>query len=326
VTFVTLGASLALTAFLAVDLVASLLALWVWRIARRDLDMVRSDSRAAGLFLLRVLPAVAAVIFVVGIFLPAYCVFEPRESGEMAGPSLLVLAAVALIVIASGVCRGCEALRATTALVGTWMREARAVELPGLRLRAFAIPAEFPIVSVVGIIRPRLFISQRVLEACAPEELAAMVQHEAHHLVSRDNLKQLVLCACPDPLALAWAGREIEERWREASEEAADDYTVRTSAPSALALAAALLKVARLAPVGRAPLPILSALYRGEGVERRVRRLLGDSTSARRSPRWLFAARALAVVPLGLAAAVLIDPHLLRAVHQVIEVVVEILP
>lgn len=325
-TFVTLGVSLALTAFLAVDLVASLLALWVWRIARRNLDGVRSDSRAAGLFLLRVLPAVAAVIFVLGVFLPAYCVFEPRESGEMAGPSLLMLAAVALIVIAGGVGRGRQASRATRALVSTWMREARPVDLPGLRVRAFAIPAEFPIVSVVGIIRPRLFISQRVLDACAPEELAAMVQHEVRHLTSRDNLKQLALCMCPDPLSLTRAGREIEERWREASEDAADDYTVRASAPSALALAAALLKVARMAPPGPSLLHVLSTLYRGEGVERRVHRLLGGAPAGRASSGWLLAARALALVPPALALAVLLDQHLLRAVHQVIEVVVEILP
>jgi hypothetical protein len=326
VTFVTLGVSLALTAFLAVDIVASLVALLVWRVARRNLDAVRSDSRAAGLLLLRILPAAAALVFVFGIFLPAYCTFEPRETGEMVGASLVGLAAMAAAIILHGAWRGRQASHTTTRLVRSWLREARPVELPGLRLRAYRIPAEFPIVSVVGILRPRLFISERVLDACAPEELAAMVQHEVRHLTSRDNLKQLALCMCPDPLSLTRAGREIEERWCEASEDAADDYTVRASAPSALALAAALLKVARMAPPGRSLLQVLSTLYRGEGVERRVRRLLGGGPTGRASSGWLFAARALALVTPALALAVLLDQHLLRAVHQAIEVVVEILP
>jgi hypothetical protein len=121
-------------------------------------------------------------------------------------------------------------------------------------------------------------------------------------------------------------GRDMEERWRDASEEAADDYTVRASAPSALALADALLKVARMAPAEPVALPVLSAVYRGGSIERRVRRLLGGGPAGSTRPGWLLAARALALVPPFLALVVLLDPDLLRGVHRVIEAVVEILP
>ncbi len=324
--FFSLGVSLALAAFLAVDVMASLVTALVWRAARGDQDRVGARARADGLFLLRVLPPLAAIILVAGVLLPAFLTFEPRGTGEIAGGSLVALALVSALLILTSVRRGWLASRATRAVLREWLERARPLALPGLRhIRAYAIQAEFPVVSLVGVLRPRLFISERVLEACTPEELAAMVRHECGHLVAGDNVKRFVLRLCPNGL-LAATRQDLERSWNEACEEAADDYAARASAPSALVLANALLRVARMAPSPSAAIAALTTLYQGDSIERRVRRLVGTSPLGGSRAAWLVAVRALAVVPLALAVTVLLDGHLLRAVHSLIEVVVETLP
>ena len=118
----------------------------------------------------------------------------------------------------------------------------------------------------------------------------------------------------------------MERRWHEAAEEAADDYAARASAPSALDLARALVKVARMAPAGPPRLALFSSATGGDDIERRVRRLLGRGPAGSAWPGWLVVARGLALAPPVLACTVLLDPDLLRGVHLVIEAVVEVLP
>ncbi len=325
-TYLTLSVSLALVTFLAVHLLASALAALIWRAARRDFDRLRPQARAGAAFRLRVFPAVAALVIVFGVFLPAFFRYEPRETGEMIGRSLVWLAIVSGVLLVRAAWRGWRAVRATRLLVRRWLAGARPIALPGTGMRAYAIGDRFPVVSVVGILRPRVFVSERVLRECTADELAAMVRHERGHLAARDNLKRLLLRACPMPLVIDCVDRALERQWQEASEEAADDYAASASAPSALALANALVRVARMAPARGAALPAAS-FYEGGSIERRVRRLLGGCqprTTSRTG--WLVVARVLAFAPLLLALAVLVDANLLHSVHHVIEVVVETLP
>ncbi len=325
-TYLSLGISLALTAFLAIDVAASLVVALLWRVARGDLDRVGARARAGGLFLLRVFPPAAAVIVVLGVWVPAFWKFEPRETSEVVGETLVALAVVSGGVILAGVRRGWQASRATRQVLREWLHDARPLALAGTAVRAYAISEEFPVVSLVGVLRPRLFVSERVLQACTSEELSAMMRHECGHLASADNLKRLLLRVCPDVLLLTSTGRDLERHWHEACEEAADDYAARASAPSALALATGLLRLARMAPSRCASIASLTALYQGDDIERRVKRLVGTGPRVASRAAWLVAARALAVVPLVFAAAALLDGRLLHGVHHLIEVVVETLP
>jgi Zn-dependent protease with chaperone function len=287
---------------------------------------MRARSRADGIFLLRVFPAMSASIVVLGVFLPAYCRFEPRETGEMVGRTLAWLAGVSGVLLAQAVGRAWRSARATRRVVRAWLAHARPVVLPGTRYRAFAIDAAFPVVSVVGAIRPRVFVSERVLGECTPDELTAMVRHECGHLAAGDNLKRFLLRACPSLLPLASLDRDLERHWHEACEEAADDYAASGSAPAALALANALVRIARMVPHGRAMLLPAASLYQGGSVERRIRRLLGGDPCGSSRTAWLVVARLLALGPLVLALAVLVDTNLLHSVHHLIEAGVETLP
>jgi hypothetical protein len=325
VIYFSLAACLALAVFFAVNLVASLLATLVWRVAERGLHRVRPRTRAGSLFLLRLLPVGAALVVVGGVFIPAFCAFEPRETRERVAISLLVLAAIGIALIAGGAARAWRASRITRQLIGEWLKTAQPVHVPGAAIEVFGVEADFPVVSVEGIVRPRLFISQRVLAECTPDELAAMIRHECGHVASADNLKRLAFRLVLDPLSFTRVGRDLEQAWHDASEDVADDYTVTGSPRSALALAHALVRVARMVPSGSAAVP-LTSLYRGTGVERRVRRLLGSEPSTSGRPAWVLAVRALLMLPPVLTLTVLLDWHLLRGVHGLIEVVVKSLP
>jgi beta-lactamase regulating signal transducer with metallopeptidase domain len=110
------------------------------------------------------------------------------------------------------------------------------------------------------------------MAGCDADELAAMMAHEAAHVAARDNLTRLLFAGAPVVPFAARAFLQMESAWVAASEEAADD-AARRDERSAVALASALTKVARMAS-GRVPLLHASAILSGSSVEHRVRRLL----------------------------------------------------
>jgi Zn-dependent protease with chaperone function len=331
--FLTLGACLALATFLVAILLGSAAAAVIWHLAARRTDRLPARSEAAGLLLLRLLPSVTASVLVLGVFAPAFYRLEPRGTDETAGPWLVALACVAALLILNAARRVGRAWLATRRLVRRWLSTSTLVTLRGAPMPVRSIPSEFPVVSVVGVKRPRLFVSDRVLRECTPEELAAIVRHECAHVAAADNLKRAVLRLCPDLLALMPFGRAIEQQWHDASEDAADDDTRRMG--SAIALAHALVRVARMGAAVRVPALPTASLYNGDPVERRVRRLLAAAgakaedeempVAAAGRPAWILVVRAAALVPIILAVVVISHPAALRGVYHVIEAVVETL-
>src|SRR5205823_6090137 len=89
-----------------------------------------------------------------------------------------------------------------------------------------------------------------LLEALTPEELTAGASHEIAHHRGRDNLKRLAMRGAPDLLHWTPAARALERRWAAAAEHRADATAAIVRSPAArLALASALVKIARLMPV-----------------------------------------------------------------------------
>jgi beta-lactamase regulating signal transducer with metallopeptidase domain len=209
----------------------------------------------------------------------------------------------------------------TRRAVRGWMAAAAPISLPRSPLPAFVVDTEFPLVAVVGIVKPRLILARSVIERCSPEELDAILAHERAHLLRHDNARRALLQSLPDPLAWLPVSRRIDRAWHDATEEAADDAAAGTSESMRVHLASALVRVARMAPAGPRLLDLpASALFRGEPLERRIRRLLdrrrSPSPDRRRAPWWL---AACAVV--GLAAVA--D---LNLVHHLTELAITFLP
>jgi Zn-dependent protease with chaperone function len=92
-----------------------------------------------------------------------------------------------------------------------WLREGRPLELPGAPAAAYRIRDPFPVVSVVGILRSRLFVAEQVVERLSKSELEAVLAHEAGHLAAHDNLKRLALRLAPTlpPAGARWAGGSL---------------------------------------------------------------------------------------------------------------------
>jgi hypothetical protein len=140
-----------------------------------------------------------------------------------------------------------------------------------------------PLIGVIGGWRPQVVTAECVISACTPDEFRQVVAHEAAHVRARDNLKLLLLLACPDALAWTALGAALSERWRTEAEFAADHRATGDDPHRRVELASALVKVARLFESGVGTRNVLTMPVALDDVAGRVRRLLApaDGPSAR---------------------------------------------
>jgi hypothetical protein len=328
-----LGASLALAALLAINALASLLAASLWRGLAGPARRWSAATRSRVIFALRTFPAAGALVCVALLLIPSYLAHEPRSTTEVVSTKLAILASVSILGIVLALWRGLGAWRATRRLVANWSRHAEPVGLEGISIPVYRIRHPFPLIAVIGTIRPRLFIASQVFDSLSEEELAAALAHERAHLAVWDNLKRGLLRACRDVLVIVPCGRSLDHAWAEASETAADERAARAGASVALDLAAALVKIARLAPAGAKPTMPAGAFLIGEamgGVADRVRRLAQLAGTDDRSEGHgeavlglgMWACLSGFVLAVALAA---INTHVLSMMHGLIEGVVSAL-
>jgi Zn-dependent protease with chaperone function len=268
---------LALSALLAVNALVAVASAAFWLALRQRARTWPVADRARFLFALRIFPLFGALTVVLILFIPSYLTYEPRPADEVVNLKIAVMAALATFGLALTVCRALASWRATRRLVDDWLDRAEEVVIDGLGMPAFRFTHPFPVLAVVGVFRPRLFIADGVIEALDEHELAAALAHEAAHLTARDHLKLVLLRACCDFFALVPGSRALERAWAAEAEAAADEQAARAGTAAALNLAAALIKIARLTPDLNAPILPVGAYLAGDDVgsiERRVRRLI----------------------------------------------------
>jgi hypothetical protein len=279
--------------FLAQIAVAAVVAAFAGRaLARAERMPARAGARL--LLGLRLLPAAAAVFIVAALCAPSYLWLEPDASAEQVG-----WVCVAAAILGAGVCAA-GLLRAGRAAV----RSSRY-----LRTCQSAVESDAPVLMLAGVLRPRLVVSRGIRQALSTEQFEAALRHERAHGISRDNLKRLLMLLAPEFGGL----RRLEEGWSRMAEWAADDWAVEGSAERGLALASALLAVARM---GR-PRPIMPLatplLADGDGLAERVERLLAGPATC--EPKRT-AVAAIALVGTGVA---LLIPFVLPTVHSALE-------
>lgn len=299
----------ALAVFAACGAVGALSA-WLWA--------GRQTSRLTDSALLRVrmLPTLSAA-FGMTLAMLAFALFEQRGHEET-GLVLRSLATLGVVLIAHAAWRAWRLHRRTRQTLNQWMASARPVTLPGIDLPIFTVNSTFPIVAVVGLIRQRIVIARSVLEGCDPDELRAILAHEQIHIDRHDNVRRAIFATAPDMLSWLPISDRLLAAWHDRCEESADNGAGRLGDGGRVLLAQALIRVARLAPVPPLvhDLPA-SALYRGEDLSRRIRRLLGPPAAVpapSRRLRYLFA--------LGLTASILA----VKPIHDLVEAAVTWLP
>lgn len=329
-----LGICLVLAALLTINAFASLLAAAAWRLLRRPARNFSARTRADILFVIRISPPALAIISVVAFLVPSFLAYEPYATTEVVSKKLAALAFVSAVGVAFALWRGVRSWLATKTLLRKWLASAEQIRLSRVDIPTFRLRHPFPIIAVVGIIRPRLFIAERVLHTLSDEELIAAIAHECGHLAARDNLKRSLLRACRDALMIVPCGRSLDRAWAETAECAADEHAAHKSPATALDLASALVKIAKMVPAGsHAAMPVAAFLVGNEetrGVNARVGRLLEiASTENQRRVRNPALTKLLAgaVICLSLFVAVVLthNSQILLTVHSLIEHAVRVL-
>ena len=286
----TLGLVL-MAAYGLASLLLSLLVAGLWG-ARLLAQPLRIPATSGGLLALRLLPSAGALFLALTVVLPAFLINEPNRAVEPVGPLAVVLAVFALAAIGHGLRRGYRAWGAADALLRNF-RPAQRCVIAGLKVDIVDVPA--PMVAVVGARKPRIVAASAVVAACTPQEFLQVIGHEAAHISAHDNLKLLLLLASPDPLAWMRAGDALTARWRAAAELEADALATGPDRCKRVALASALVKVARLCACATRPAAALIMPIASDDVEARVRRLLAPLPVA---PRIVRAAMAVRCAPL----------------------------
>ena len=321
-----LVASLALAVLFTIDLLASMFVAGLWHCLSNRASEWPAAVRTRLLVALRIFPLSTAFVVVLALFLPSYLLYEPRPADEVFSMKLETLASLSLIGIAMAVWRGLASLCATRRLVAAWMRRAEVLTVEGSSLACFSVPHPFPVIAVVGIFRPRLFLSQRVLQSLDRQELLAALEHELGHLHAQDNLKRVAMGCCRDLLSFMPCGGSLERAWKRAAESAADEYAARRGGQVALDLASALVKVARMVPEGARPAMPVGVSLVGEEVgeiSTRVRRLaqIAESGTVFRQNKFALNALSWSWFYLLFAAAIYlaVTPQSLQKLHAVID-------
>ena len=329
-----LGISLALAALLTINTLASLAAAAGWRLLERPTRNCSARTRAEILFVMRISSPVLAVFGVTALVVPAFVIYEPHATTEVVSKKLAALALVSAVGVGFALWRGVRSWWATQKLLRKWLAIAEPIQIARVDIPTFRIPNPFPIIAVVGTITPRLFIAEQVLASLSEDELSAALAHESGHLAARDNLKRSLLRGCRDALMMVPYGRSLDRAWAEMAECAADEHAAQKSPDTALDLASALVRIAKMIPAGvPAAIPVAAFLVGNEetrGVKARVGRLLEIAATGER-PRVAHSTltRVLSLTSVGLFFAFGIlaasNTQILATVHWLIEHAVRVL-
>lgn len=288
-----LGICLALAALLVVNALASLLTATFWRIGSRLTKGWSSATRARLIFICRTFPATAALLVVIFFFIPSYLAFEPNQTSETVSFKLALLALFSAIGIALALWRGIAAWWVTKRLVNDWQTHSETIVLENSPIPAYRINHQFPVVAVVGVFRPKLFIAKQIFNTLNNDELAAVIAHETAHLTARDNLKHWLMRICRDVLVFVPFNYLLDKEWKEAIELAADEKAASgRNGAFALDLAQALIKIARLVPAGIKPTTpagvflINGETEDGDALTRRIQLLTQFAERKLYFPKW----------------------------------------
>jgi len=332
-TYFLLGICLALAFFITLNLLGSVLVSILWRGISKPVKDMSSRKQEQIIFTLRVFPIVAAAVFVGAFVLPAYLLFEPHSPKEVISLSLALISLVALLGIGIASFRVLRTWLVTRRLAENWIAHSETVTVENVNIPIYRIQHPFPVIAVVGMLRPRLFVATQIFDSLSADEFRAAIAHEYGHLKAHDNFKRAFLRVCRDMLIFP-LGRELDRAWADNMESAADEYAAQVGGNSmALNLAETLIKIARIAPANASPaMPLGSFLIetRHDLLRHRVRRLVKLSDTKHVTPNSsVFRSRysiwfpiGLTVVALGLLAS---NAKLLFAVHMFYENVVTFL-
>lgn len=301
---------LSLASFLVLHSALALLTAVLAPRAMRAAKRMRPDAAARVLFRLRMTPSVLSLLLVLGLVIPSFVMLETDSDNESVGAWCLASAALGGLSLSIPAARACRAGLASMRLGRSWKIAAGRAHIAEAPAPVYMLNEDRPVLALHGIVNPQILISSGIMNALSPEMLAAAMRHESAHCSSHDNLKKLALILAPGVLPFVHGFRALERNWSQAVEWAADDQ-----AGSAIELAGALVRIARMADGPGLPWLTTSLLSHREEFAARVERLLEPRKlpPSSRTSAWLVA------LPIAAGAALLIRHDALSTVHELLE-------
>ncbi|MBI3767909.1 MAG: M48 family metalloprotease [Deltaproteobacteria bacterium] len=276
-------------AFVSVTVVAAL------ALGTRRLGVLAPAARARVLLAAAVAPALAGLTCAAAVLADIeffgchahHC--RARHAGAPPSLLVLVLAIAALVRVGGALVQAARNAR-RSALVCRFLRTAGQQQEPNV------LPLEEPQAFVVGLLRPRVYVSRGLVGAHAEADLEVVMAHEHAHVRRRDPLRRLlasVALAFHVPGIAGWLERHIVR-----AQEMAADADAARAVHDAPRVAEALVRMARL----RVRRPALVA-WLGDHLEARVQALLDGAPGSDRPGSSTLVAAAAVALALGIAAA-----------------------
>jgi Zn-dependent protease with chaperone function len=251
-----------------VNLAASALVLGLSGTVAKAAGRMNPHHAARWFLSLRLLPFTLSLLLTATLCVPSYLRYEQNTGREDLGLFCIAAALMGLGLVLTSVVRGALALvqghrisRVSRMARGTQPMQPRRVA--DTEICVTEGNAGEPLMALVGVFRPRVLVSRRLLQALTAPQLEAALRHERAHQISQDNLKRLLMAVLPGiaPGMIRFKGglAAVEAQWERFAELAADDYAAGGRADRSLALAETLVKVARLGNCAP-PMPLASSL------------------------------------------------------------------
>jgi beta-lactamase regulating signal transducer with metallopeptidase domain len=300
--FAVRGIAVSFSVFVLIYGALSMLVCGLWRRVWLGSRQHAARRWADLLFALRIAPFLVASGVTLAFAVPSFLLLEPRAVDEPMSAVPVALGLCGMVVLLAGLWKAGAAWVRALQTVSRWSSEACVTGSSALgsinSVSVMRISGTAPPLTAAGILRPSVWLSQAAEGVLTERELRSALSHEVVHVRRWDNLRKLVL------RLVAFPGMaDIERAWSQATEMAADDAAV-SNASEALDLAAALIKLSRLAPLLPAA-ELTTALINSpaESVNARVERLIAWTEPEQTSPRgysflYAFCASAAMVVTL----------------------------
>ena len=278
-------------------------------------ERMRAASAARLLFLLRMAPALGAAILVLLFAAPNYLRLETDRGPETMGGVCLAAAFFAAAGWGASLVRGSAAAAASR----RFLRGCRPVRTC-LAPDVWVVDGPRGLVAVAGILRPRVLVSRSLAGDLTADQMAAILRHERAHGAALDNLKRLCLRMAPATLLFRRQFTKLERAWARQAEWAADDSAAAGNEERSIALAEALVRVAR---EGGAPRELALATPLVEEtaqIAERVDRLLGGGP--RRTPSCGIGKAAAGAAAVASMALIHFHAASMGAIHELMEYLV----
>src|SRR5688572_5425833 len=145
-----------LALLLTISATATLVTVGFSRISKRLLAKCSARTRAEILFVMRIGPPVIAILAIAAFMIPSYLTYEPHKTDEFVSWKLGTLATLSAIGVGLALSRGVRSWLATRSLLRDWLSSSTPFKLESINVPTFLLQHSFPIIAVVGAIRPRL--------------------------------------------------------------------------------------------------------------------------------------------------------------------------